>query len=221
MKIRKEFIKIPIDSIALEGELNIPEGAKAIVVFSHGSGSSRHSPRNKFVAQTLQQEGLATLMFDLLTAHEDEDYHKRFDIELLVERLILATEWLKEHDMTKNLEIGYFGASTGAASALGAAALLKDNIKAVVSRGGRPDLAKPYLEDVTAPTLLIVGGRDYYVIELNEEAFSMIKGHEKRMITIEDASHLFQEPGTLGEVAHFAALWFRKYLNKEELIVIK
>jgi putative phosphoribosyl transferase len=219
MKILKEAIQIPIDSIILEGELNIPEGARAIVVFSHGSGSSRHSPRNKFVAQNLEQEGLATLMFHLLTSDEDQDYHKRFDIELLVQRLILVTEWIKEYSLTKDLEIGYFGASTGAAAALGAAALLKDSIKAVVSRGGRPDLAKPYLEEVNVPTLLIVGGRDYYVIELNEEAFSLLKSPEKRLITIEDATHLFQEPGTLGEVAHYAALWFRKYLNKEELAI--
>jgi putative phosphoribosyl transferase len=219
MKIHSDLIQIPIDSIILDGELTIPEGAKAIVVFSHGSGSSRHSPRNKFVAQKIQQEGLATLMFDLLTPHEDEDYHKRFDIELLIQRLILATNWIKENATTSSLEIGYFGSSTGAAAALGAAALLNDTIKAVVSRGGRPDLAKPYLEEVNVPTLLIVGGRDYYVIELNDEAFTLLKAQEKRVITIDDASHLFQEPGTLGEVAHYAALWFRKYLNKEELVI--
>jgi predicted alpha/beta-hydrolase family hydrolase len=219
MKIQNNLIQIPIDSIHLEGELNIPEGAKGIVVFSHGSGSSRHSPRNKFVAQNIQQEGLATLMFDLLTPHEDEDYHKRFDIELLVQRLIFVTNWIKEHASTRALEIGYFGSSTGAAAALGAAALLKDTIKAIVSRGGRPDLAKPYLEEVNTPTLLIVGSRDYYVIELNDEAFTLLKTPEKRVITIEAASHLFQEPGTLGEVAHYAALWFRKYLNKEELVI--
>jgi putative phosphoribosyl transferase len=220
MKILKIKAEIAIDSVKLDGELNIPECAKAIVIFSHGSGSSRHSTRNKYVAQTLQQEGLATLMFDLLTDEEDQkDYHKRFDIQLLIERLLLITDWVKENESTKDLDIGYFGASTGAASALGAAALLGDTIKAVVSRGGRPDLAKPYLAEVNVPTLLIVGSRDFYVIELNEEAFFLLHTPEKKMVSVMNASHLFQEPGALGEVAHYASLWFRKYLNKEELVI--
>lgn len=204
--------KIPIDSFKLEGELIIPENAVGIVIFSHGSGSSRHSPRNKFVTSKLQERGLATLMVDLLTSEEDQNYSNRFDIKLLIERLILVTNWVKEEEMTAKLEAGYFGASTGAASALGAAAMIGEGIKAVVSRGGRPDLAMPYLQQVRAAALLLVGTLDYPVIELNEKAYAELASPEKNMITIEGATHLFEEPGKLEEVAELAGKWFSKYL---------
>jgi putative phosphoribosyl transferase len=208
-------IRIPIDSIFLEGAVVVPEVPKGIIIFSHGSGSSRLSPRNNFVAQKLQQKGLATLMFDLLTSEEDRNYNKRFDIELLIQRLILATEWVKEQDMLKDFPIGYFGASTGAASALGAAALLGDQVKAVVSRGGRPDLAMPYLADVKASTLLIVGGLDFPVLEFNDEAYNALNSKIKKIVIVEGATHLFEEPGKLEKVAEIAGEWFIEYLKQE------
>lgn len=204
-------IEIPIESFSLKGNLVIPDRATALVIFSHGSGSSRLSPRNNFVARKLNEKGLATLMFDLLTPEEDKKYSTRFDIELLIQRLLLATDWVKENEDTKDLILGYFGASTGAASALGAASMLGHMIKAVVSRGGRPDLAAPYLPEVKAPVLLIIGGQDYYVIELNETAFSLLKS-KSEMVIVDNATHLFEEPGKLEEVAELASNWFLKHL---------
>lgn len=211
MTDRTQTVTIPADSMALEGSLVIPPDATAIIVFAHGSGSSRHSPRNNFVAQVLQQAGFATLLFDLLTEKEDEIYETRFDIGLLTERLKCATRWLKNQKTTNNFKIGYFGASTGAAAALNTAADLGDMIDAVVSRGGRPDLAMDHLPHVTAATLLIVGGDDTEVITMNESALEKLSS-EKKLEIIPGATHLFEEPGTLEEVAHLATTWFSKYL---------
>jgi len=206
----QKIVKIPADSVNLEGSLVIPEGAKAIVLFAHGSGSSRFSPRNNFVAEVLQKAGLATLLFDLLTEEEDRVYETRFNIELLVERLKIATKWLKAEESTKDLKIGYFGSSTGAAAALQAAASVE--INAVVSRGGRPDLAMEYLDKVTAPTLLIVGGNDTAVIEMNQSALLSLKT-EKELEIVPGATHLFEESGALEKVADLATTWFKKHLE--------
>ena len=205
-------IKIPINGIELEGNLVIPEGAQSIVLFSHGSGSSRHSPRNNFVAKVLQDAGIATLLFDLLTEKEDEVYETRFNIQLLTKRLKDATKWVMEQKETKKMKIGYFGSSTGAASALESAALLKNKISAVVSRGGRPDLAMDSLPDVKSPTLLIVGGWDGPVIEMNEAAHAKMDC-KKELKIVPEATHLFEEPGKLEEVAELAKDWFKKYLK--------
>ncbi len=213
-KINKE-IDIPVDSVSVFGDLIVPDNARAIIVFAHGSGSSRHSSRNKYVAETLREAGFATLLFDLLTKQEDEDYAKRFEIILLGERLLGVSEWLQTEPETANLSLGYFGASTGAAAALEAAAILGKKIKAVVSRGGRPDMASN-LALVTAPTLLIAGSMDKVVIQLNKEAFSLLKS-EKELRIIEGASHLFEEPGKLEEVAKHATAWFSKYLKAGKL----
>jgi len=207
----KKIVQIPINSINLTGDLFIPKDCQQIVIFAHGSGSSRLSPRNVFVAEVLQKAGLGTLLFDLLTEKEDEIYENRFNIELLAGRLQMATQWLKKQFEIKNYKIDYFGASTGAAAALIAAATLGDQIKAVVSRGGRPDLAMDFLVKVKAPTLLIVGGNDFEVIELNNQALAEIKAHKKLEI-VPGATHLFEEPGTLEKVADLAANWFKKYL---------
>lgn len=207
----KEEIQIPVDEIILTGDLSIPAQAKGIVVFAHGSGSSRHSSRNQQVAQTLQQAGFATLLFDLLTVEEDRDFNKRFDIDLLTERLVKVTDWLEAEERTAELSVGYFGASTGAAATLKAAAQLKDLIKAVVSRGGRPDLAEPLLPQVISPTLLIVGSLDHQVIELNQKAYESLRS-EREIRIVEGATHLFEEPGKLEEVAAMAVEWFNKYL---------
>jgi dienelactone hydrolase len=185
-----------------------------VVAFAHGSGSSRHSPRNTFVAQVLRSAGLGTLLFDLLTKEEDMTYETRFDIDLLTRRLEAATHWLRKQAQTKTLGIGYFGASTGAAAALRAAAALGSVIGAVVSRGGRPDLARSALEHVHAPTLLIVGGEDHMVIDLNQQAYARLHG-EKQLVIIPGASHLFEEPGTLQEVARVASEWFMRYLRAQ------
>ncbi|PAV13413.1 hydrolase [Methanosarcina spelaei] len=214
-------VKIPINSITLEGNLTIPEGAKGIVVFAHGSGSSRFSSRNRYVAQELQKEGLGTLLFDLLTAEEERidmiTAHLRFDIDLLANRLVSVTNWLLfSNPETKNLNIGYFGASTGAAAALIAAKEHTNDIKAVVSRGGRPDLAEKALPNVKAPTLLIVGGEDYQVIEMNEWALDRLKVEQKELKIVPGATHLFEEPGTLEQVANLAGEWFKKYLLEKE-----
>jgi dienelactone hydrolase len=209
-------IAIPVDSGKLKGILTIPEGARSIILFSHGSGSSRFSPRNKFVSDVFNKNGFATLVFDLLTSDEDKVYNTRFDIGLLIQRLLLVTDWVKQNGETAEMDLGYFGSSTGAASAFGAAAMLGEMVKAVVSRGGRPDLAGPYLPDVKAPSLFIIGGQDYYVIELNESAFSLLKAPGKISI-VEDATHLFQEPGKLEEVARQATEWFKKYMKQPEL----
>ncbi len=208
----ERLVSIPADSIALEGALAIPSGARGIVLFAHGSGSSRHSPRNNFVAQTLRSTGNGTLLMDLLSSAEDAVYEKRFDIHLLTRRLETATRWLGEQAETAALAIGYFGASTGAAAALKAAASLGLQVGAVVSRGGRPDLARGALGQVRSPTLLIVGGLDDVVLELNREAYSLLKC-EKQMTIVPGATHLFEEPGTLQEVARLAARWFERHLN--------
>jgi len=207
----KKLVKIPIDSVFLEGMLCLPEGAKGVVLFAHGSGSSRLSPRNNFVAGVLRKAGIGTLLFDLLTEEEDMVYSTRFDIDLLTERLILASNWLKNQPQSKGLRIGYFGASTGAAAALQAAAKADLPIFAIVSRGGRPDLAMPHLSKVKAPTLLIVGGFDEPVIGLNQQAYDELAG-EKELVIVPDATHLFEEPGTLEEVARLAAEWFIRHL---------
>ena len=204
-------VHIPADSVVFEGDLGIPRGAHALVIFAHGSGSSRHSKRNKYVAQVLRETGLGTLLFDLLTKEEDTIYENRFNIPLLAKRLLSATRWVREQTLTKKLKIGYFGASTGAAAALIAAIDPAAGISAIVSRGGRPDLAERALEYVQSPTLLIVGGDDYVVIELNQQAHKLMKA-EKELRIIPGASHLFEEPGTLEEVAHLAAEWFKKHL---------
>lgn len=209
----EQIVNINADGVMLEGALGIPTGAEGIVLFAHGSGSSRHSPRNNFVAQVFRKAGLATLLMDLLTREEDIDYETRFDIGLLSERLIAATKWLQEEELTKNLRIGYFGASTGAAAALKASIPMGPaTIGAVVSRGGRPDLADPGLDKVKVPTLLIVGGNDDIVIELNRKAYNKIKT-EKEMVIVPGATHLFEEPGALEEVANLASHWFKKYLK--------
>lgn len=206
-------ILIQADSVSLEGDLQIPRGARGIVVFAHGSGSSRHSPRNKFVAHALRSEGLGTLLFDLLTAREDTVYERRFDIGLLTRRLIAATRWLRQNPASEALAIGYFGSSTGAAAALRAAAAMGTDIGAVVSRGGRPDLAGgDALSKIQSPTLLIVGELDRLVIELNRRALESIRT-EKKMEIVPGATHLFEEPGTLEEVARLAIGWFARCLQ--------
>lgn len=208
-------VSIPVGNVHVQGDLVIPEGAKGLVLFAHGSGSSRFSPRNRFVAQSLREGGLATLLMDLLTPEEEEiDFqtrHLRFDIDLLVERLRGATDWLGHNGLTKALSIGYFGSSTGAAAALVAAADKGKKVKAVVSRGGRADLAGAALKLVKAPTLLIIGGDDLLVIDLNMEAYDLLTC-EKELKIVPGASHLFEEPGSLEEVARLARTWFMKHL---------
>lgn len=210
----QETVRIQMDSIILEGDLEVPEGAEGLVIFAHGSGSSRHSIRNKTVAKMLRQNKMATLLFDLLTPEEEIDNvtaHLRFDIDLLSERLIGTTDWVLQNPATKNLNIGYFGASTGAAAALSAASKRSDKIGAVVSRGGRPDLAEQALPSVKAPTLLIVGGKDYQVIDMNREALKILNC-KKELQIIPGATHLFEEQGALEEVAKIAGNWFVEYL---------
>jgi len=205
-------VHIPAGPIELDGELVLPPSATGVVLFAHGSGSSRFSPRNTFVAEVLQQHGIGTLLFDLLTRAEDQDYATRFDIDLLTRRLLAATAWLQTNPQTQTLHAGYFGASTGAAAALQAAAAMGNKITAVVSRGGRPDLAgETALSQVTAPTLLIVGSADYGVIELNQQAYVLLHC-EKKLTLIPGATHLFEEPGTLEQAARSAAKWFEKHL---------
>lgn len=206
-----EEVVIPAGGVSLIGNLTIPANATAIVVFSHGSGSSRHSSRNKLVASNLVEAGFAILLFDLLTAQEDQVYAARFNIELITQRLILVTDWLEVDKRTAGLKIGYFGASTGAAATLEAGAILGDRVKAIVSRGGRPDLAAHQLPLVKAPTLLIVGSLDYEVIQLNELAFSLLRC-PKELKIVEDATHLFEEPGKLEEVSSLAKAWFLKHI---------
>ncbi len=208
-------IRIPLGEIHLTGELQVPPKAPGLVLFAHGSGSSRHSPRNQYVAGVLREAGVGTLLFDLLTPEEEaaeaETRHLRFNIPLLAERLVGATRWALEEATPQDISAGYFGSSTGAAAALVAAARLGDQIAAVVSRGGRPDLAGDALEQVSAPTLLLVGGDDKPVIELNEEAYDRLPG-EKALRIIRGASHLFEEPGKLERVAEMAAEWFAEHL---------
>lgn len=210
--ISEKTISIPDGNNFIEGSLIIPANAAGIVVFAHGSGSSRHSIRNNYVASVIRKKNIATFLLDLLTPTEDADYARRFDIDLLAHRLLIATRWLQEQQETKNLRIGYFGASTGAAAAIQSAAANANIIKAIVSRGGRPDLAMPYLEKITAPTLLIVGGNDEIVMELNIEAYKNMQC-EKKLEIVEGATHLFEEPGTLEKVALLAQKWFDKHLS--------
>jgi putative phosphoribosyl transferase len=211
--MKKLDLDIPLSSVNLKGDLIIPENAIGIVVFSHGSGSSRLSSRNKMVAEELQKQNIGTLLFDLLTEQEDLVYENRFNIDLLSSRLIETTEWLLAYKDTKNLPIGYFGASTGAASAMKAASFFGKTIKAVVSRGGRPDLAITELPLITAPTLLIVGGLDVPVIGMNKFAFDELESI-KEMKIVPGATHLFEEAGKLQEVATLAIVWYKKYLSK-------
>lgn len=206
----QQLIQIPVNTVSLEGSLIIPKDSKALVIFVHGSGSSRHSPRNNYVAKVLREAGLATLLFDLLTEEEDIVYETRFNIPFLTKRIKTVTKWLTEQKSTKNLKMGYFGASTGAAAALVAAAELSSRIKAIVSRGGRPDLAMG-LSKVKSPTLLIVGGNDLEVLAMNQVALEKLTTVKKLEI-VPKATHLFEEPGTLEEVAHLAAKWFKQYL---------
>lgn len=202
---------IPVANTILEGELFIPDRPHGVVIFSHGSGSSRFSSRNQKVAQYLQELQFGTLLFDLLTADEDRNYHNRFNIDLLTHRLIEVTMWLEKFTPATGHSIGFFGASTGAASALRAAANMP-RIKAVVSRGGRPDLAIHELKYVQAPTLLIVGSLDYDVIKLNELAYAELES-EKELRIVQGASHLFEEPGKMEEVCQLAGNWFQKHLS--------
>jgi putative phosphoribosyl transferase len=211
------LVRIPAGSVTLEGDLQVPDHAAGIVLFAHGSGSGRHSTRNQFVAGELQAAGLATLLIDLLTpAEEAVDQHTghlRFDIPLLAERLVAATHWLREEPSTRALPAGYFGASTGGGAALVAAAALPERVGAVVSRGGRPDLAGDALPRVRAPTLLIVGGRDLTVLELNRAAMTRMRT-EVRLEIVPGATHLFEEPGALEIVAHLARDWFLRHLRR-------
>lgn len=207
-------VLIPVRNVELSGDLIIPKDAGALVVFSHGSGSSRKSARNRMVAEKLQQHQIGTLLFDLLTEEEDENYNNRFNIDLLTQRLIAVTEWLGTKPETVDLKLGYFGASTGAASALKAAAVLPQ-VKAVVSRGGRPDMAMEALPKVHAPVLLIVGSLDKQVIQLNKQAYAQLTC-VKELKIIEGATHLFEEPGTLQKVSAEAIVWFGKYLIGHE-----
>ena len=204
---RVREVTIPVGAVELSGELVVPPGAAGVVVFAHGSGSSRHSPRNRYVAEVLQDEGLATLLFDLLTPDEEVDRHRVFDVELLGRRLVTVTEWLAAEDAIRRLPIGYFGASTGAAAALWAAAEPGARVRAIVSRGGRPDLVGPRLAHVRAPTLLVVGGDDEVVLECNRAAAAALAG-EHRLEVVAGATHLFEEPGTLEAAARLAADWF-------------
>ncbi len=201
---------IPVAGAVLKGNLIVPKGAKGLVIFAHGSGSSRLSPRNNFVASELQKRKIATLLFDLLTEEEDQRYENRFNIPLLAERLVAATAWVARQPGAKGLKIGYFGASTGSAAALIAAAKIGGGIRAVVSRGGRPDLAMDALPSVKAQVLLVVGGNDYEVIKINEAAFAKLRTVKKLEI-IPGATHLFEEPGALEEAARLAAGWFAKW----------
>jgi putative phosphoribosyl transferase len=207
---------VPIGDVTLEGTLSLPQEAAAVVLFAHGSGSGRHSPRNRHVANVLNEARLATLLIDLLTPEEEEfdlfTGELRFNIALLAHRFVVTTEWLTQYSDTRRLPIGYFGASTGAAAALVAAAQRPDDVGAVVSRSGRPDLAGTALPHVRAPTLLIVGGKDIQVIELNEEALRLLRC-EKDLVIVPGATHLFEEPGALDEVAGLARWWFLRHLN--------
>jgi putative phosphoribosyl transferase len=210
-------VRVSAGPVTLEGNLGIPDSTRGIVLFAHGSGSGRHSPRNCYVAGALREAGLATLLVDLLTPEEEEvdlrTRRLRFDIGLLADRLAGATDWLAQEPDTQDLRVGYFGASTGAAAALVAAAKHPEAVSAVVSRGGRPDLAGEALSRVVAPALLIVGGEDEPVIGMNREAFEQIRA-QKKLEVVTGATHLFEEPGKLEEVARLAAAWFARYLGQ-------
>jgi dienelactone hydrolase len=215
-KLQEQEVQIPSGATTLSGELNVPVGASGVVLFAHGSGSSRHSPRNQYVARVIREAGVGTLLFDLLTSEEEaidmRTRHLRFDIGLLAERLVDATNWIRREGDTWHLRVGYFGSSTGGGAALVAAAQIGEGIGAVVSRGGRPDLAGDSLPLVKSPTLLIVGGYDEQVIELNEEAYGRLRC-EKELKIVPGATHLFEEPGKLEEVARLAAEWLRHHLR--------
>jgi putative phosphoribosyl transferase len=208
----RSTLDVRLSPVGLEGVLGLPRPATGLVLFAHGSGSGRFSPRNNYVAAALRSAGLATLLFDLLTEEEAADRRNVFDIELLSERLALATAWARRAENTKSLPIGYFGASTGAAAALVAAARLREDIGAIVSRGGRPDMAGAVLGQVRAPTLLIVGGHDVGVLELNEQAFAQLQC-EKSLEIVPGATHLFEEPGALDRVIDLARQWFTGHLT--------
>jgi putative phosphoribosyl transferase len=212
---------IPLNGVTLGAGAIVPREASGLVIFAHGSGSGRHSPRNQYVARTLREAGLGTLLFDLLTAEEEQaeadTRHLRFNIPFLAERLVGVTRWALEQMKPHELNIGYFGSSTGAAAALLAAAELRDVVAAVVSRGGRPDLAGDALEEVKAPTLLIVGGEDRDVITLNQQAYTRLRS-EKTLRIIPGASHLFEEPGALENVAETTSKWFFQYLRQQASI---
>ena len=214
MSEQADAVRIAAGRASLDGDLTLPPGARGVVLFAHGSGSSRHSSRNRYVAQELRRSGLGTLLMDLLTSEEEavdaRTGHLRFDIDLLAERLGAATDFLRDDPRTSRLAVGYFGASTGGGAALLAAADRPAEVGAVVSRGGRPDLAGAALPRVQAPTLLIVGGRDEPVIEMNREALAGLRC-EKRLEIVPGATHLFEEPGTLDEVARLAAAWFGRH----------
>ncbi|HEY4860864.1 MAG TPA: dienelactone hydrolase family protein [Xanthobacteraceae bacterium] len=217
--VREQLIHVPVGTAILAGTLRLPEGSRGVILFAHGSGSGRHSPRNRRVAQLLNEARLATLLIDLLTSDEEavdaRTAHLRFNIELLTQRLIAATDWLARRADTGHLAIGYFGASTGAAAALVAATERSDLVGAVVSRGGRPDLAGPVLPLVQAPTLLIVGGNDIQVIELNRAALAALRC-EKRLVIVPGATHLFEEPGALDQVAWLARDWYQGHLARTQ-----
>jgi putative phosphoribosyl transferase len=219
MALQQHSVQIPVNGVAIDGDLNLPSSARGIVAFAHGSGSSRFSPRNRFVADVLERADLGTLLMDLLTPREEAadqlTGHLRFNIELLAARLVSATDWLGQQPETRDLALGYFGASTGAAAALVAAAERGDVVRAVVSRGGRPDLAGDALTRVRAPALLIVGGRDHIVIQLNQAAFEKLPSARELKI-VPGATHLFEEPGALEEVARLAREWFLRYLSPAE-----
>lgn len=212
MPIPASTREIGIPEAEVRGDLGLPLGANGLVVFAHGSGSSRFSPRNRQVAEALQARGLATLLIDLLRPEEESDRAKVFDVDLLSQRLIAATRWVAGEPQLSALRLGYFGASTGAGAALAAAAELPDLVSAVVSRGGRPDLAGQRLEDVRSPTLLIVGGLDAVVLELNREALARLRG-EAELAVVPGATHLFEEPGAMEEVARLAGEWFARFLD--------
>lgn len=213
--VEEQLVRVPAGEVMLDGNLTLPDGSHAIVLFAHGSGSSRHSPRNRYVARLLNEAKLSTLLIDLLTLDEKvidaRTAQLRFDIGLLAERLVTGTDWLTQFPDTRQLRIGYFGASTGAAAALAAAALRTDVVGAVVSRGGRPDLAGAALMRVQAPTLLIVGENDGQVIQMNREALAQLRC-EKQLMIVPGATHLFEEPGALDVVARLASDWFERHL---------
>jgi putative phosphoribosyl transferase len=216
MTTRADEVLVPAGDVTLAGMLGLPDGARGVVLFAHGSGSGRHSPRNQYVARFLESRGLGTLLIDLLSAAEEEaerwTRHLRFDIDLLAGRLVAATEWLRRDGRTRSLPLGYFGASTGAAAALVAAAQPPAPVRAVVSRGGRPDLAGDHLPHVRCPTLLIVGADDVPVISMNREALRMLRC-DKRLEIVPGATHLFEEPGTLEIVAELATDWFGQHME--------